>query len=45
VVLSGRSVSIHSALRPGLKLNITAPTGPDLLLVLLTQKNYLHKVM
>jgi hypothetical protein len=35
-------VSIHSALRPNLKLNITAPAGPDLLLVLFTQKKYLH---
>jgi hypothetical protein len=42
VVLSGRSMSIHSTLRPDLKENITAPTGPDLLLVLLTQNKYLH---
>jgi hypothetical protein len=41
-VLSGRSVSIHSALRPDLKEDITAPTGPDLLLVIFTQNKYLH---
>jgi hypothetical protein len=35
-------VSIHSALRPDLKVNITAPTGLDLLPVLLTQNKYLH---
>jgi hypothetical protein len=41
-VLSGRSVSIHYALRPDLKVNITAPTGPNLLPVLFTQKNSIH---
>jgi hypothetical protein len=35
-------VSIHSALRPDLKVNIIAPTGPNLLLVLFTQNKYLH---
>jgi hypothetical protein len=29
-------------LRPDLKVNITATTGPDLLPVLFTQKKYLH---
>jgi hypothetical protein len=41
-LLSGRSLSIHSNLRPDLKQNITAPTGPDLLPVLFTQNKYLH---
>jgi hypothetical protein len=29
-------------LKPDLKQNITAPTGPDLLPVVFTQKKYLH---
>jgi hypothetical protein len=42
VVLSGRLLSIYSALRPDLKENITTPTGPDLFPVLFTQNIYLH---
>jgi hypothetical protein len=38
----GDTVSIHSAWRPDLKVNITAPTGPNLLLVLFTKNKYLH---
>jgi hypothetical protein len=38
----GEISAIHSALRPDLKLNIIAPTGPDFLPVLFTQKKYLH---
>jgi hypothetical protein len=41
-VLTGRPLSIHSVLRLDLKQNITAPTGPDLLLVFFTQNKYLH---
>jgi hypothetical protein len=38
-----REVGVYPLrLEPDLKLNINAPTGPDLLPVLLTQKTYLH---
>jgi hypothetical protein len=42
-VVFGEIAIYHSDLRPDLKQNITAPTGPDLLPVLFTQKRCLHK--